>query len=749
MNEQMDPDPGGSSQDVAPPGHTAPSETVAAGTPPPESGPVVVSDLPSKVLATKEGETFMYSDMDGDLDDRNEIGVGLYHRDTRYLSHLRLTVWGRKPVLLSSSAERAFVSYVDMTNPDLYDGDRLVIRQQTLNVRRIRAVGDGRLFERIRIKNYSDEEVEVELGLSFGADFADVFEVRGLVRERRGHFSPPTAARRQAEFSYLGIDDVRRRTRIRFSTRPERLEVRGDLVDAVFVVKVPRQQTATIGFEVEPRLDGAEAGRADLDTTLNRLRRSYEEWERESTRIRTDNALFDQVLEQGLRDLRALYTQTDEGAILAAGIPWYVAPFGRDTLITSHQLLMVNPRPARDSLRLLARLQGTKVDPWRDEEPGKILHEIRRGELAGAGEIPHTPYYGSVDATPWFLILLAQYFRWTADLEFVKELLPAAEASLRWIDEYGDMDGDGFVEYQTKSPRGLRNQGWKDSGEAIVHRDGTLAEPPIALSEVQAYVFLAKIRMADVYTAIGDYARAVELRDQATVLKKRFNDAFWMEEEGFFAGALDRDKRQVKTVMSNPGHGLYCDAIEAGRAEAVTQRLFQPDMFSGWGIRTMSKNEGPYNPMSYHNGSVWPHDNALIAAGLKRYGFIEATNRVATAMFDTAVNMDYMRLPELFCGFIRRSRTRPVQYPVACSPQAWAAGAPFLLLQALLGLSARANENLLTINKPYLPKWLNEVELRGLRVGQSTLSLVFRRERDTTAFSLLSKEGDVRVVMEE
>ena len=744
----MDPDPGGSSQDVAPPGHTAPSGA-SDGTPPPESGPVVVSDLPSKVLATKEGETFMYSDMDGDLDDRNEIGVGLYHRDTRYLSHLRLTVWGRKPVLLSSSAERAFVSYVDMTNPDLYDGDRLVIRQQTLNVRRIRAVGDGRLFERIRIKNYSDEGVEVELGLSFGADFADVFEVRGLVRERRGHFSPPTTARRQAEFSYLGIDEVRRRTRIRFSTRPERLEVRGDLVDAVFVVKVPRQQTATIGFEVEPRLDGAEAGRADLDTTLNRLRRSYEEWERESTRIRTDNALFDQVLEQGLRDLRALYTQTDEGAILAAGIPWYVAPFGRDTLITSHQLLMVNPRPARDSLRLLARLQGTTVDPWRDEEPGKILHEIRRGELAGAGEIPHTPYYGSVDATPWFLILLAQYFRWTADLEFVKELLPAAEAALRWIDEFGDMDGDGFVEYQTKSPRGLRNQGWKDSGEAIVHRDGMLAEPPIALSEVQAYVFLAKSRMADVYTALGDYARAVELRDQATVLKKRFNDAFWMEEEGFFAGALDRDKRQVKTVMSNPGHGLYCDAIETARAEAVTQRLFQPDMFSGWGIRTMSKNEGPYNPMSYHNGSVWPHDNALIAAGLKRYGFIEATNRVATAMFDTAVNMDYMRLPELFCGFIRRSRTRPVQYPVACSPQAWAAGAPFLLLQALLGLSARANENLLTINKPYLPKWLNEVELRGLRVGQSTLSLVFRRERDTTAFSLLSKEGDVRVVMEE
>jgi glycogen debranching enzyme len=398
---------------------------------------------------------------------------------------------------------------------------------------------------------------------------------------------------------------------------------------------------------------------------------------------------------------------------------------------------------------VLAAHQGTRVDDWRDEEPGKILHEIRKGELAGSGELPHTPYFGSVDATPWFLILLAQYFRWTNDLGFVKELMPAAEAALTWIDEHGDLDGDGFVEYRSRSPRGLLNQGWKDSEDSVVHEDGTLAEPPIALAEVQGYVYLAKVRMAEVFASLGDHERAVRLRDQATVLRRRFNEAFWMEDQGFFAMALDGEKRQVRTVTSNPGHGLYCDIVEARRAEAMAERLFQPDLFSGWGIRTMSKSARAYNPMSYHNGTVWPHDNALIAAGLKRYGHVDATNRLATAMFDVAGHSEYMRLPELFCGFVRRDPSPPVEYPAACAPQAWAAGAPFLLLQAMLGISAHANENLLTVNKPHLPRWLGRVRLHNLRVAESSLSLEFHRDDRSTSFSILSKEGDVRVVMEE
>ncbi len=487
----------------------------------------------------------------------------------------------------------------------------------------------------------------------------------------------------------------------------------------------------------------------DFDVAIHELRRSYEEWERECTQIVTDNELFNQLLDRSLRDLRALYTETGEGGVLAAGIPWYVTVFGRDSLISAHQLLSVTTMPARSALELLAARQGTRIDDWRDEQPGKILHEIRQGELARAGIVPHTPYFGSVDSTPWFLIVYAQHLRWTGDLDFAAKLLPAAEAALEWIDRYGDLDGDGFVEYQTRSSAGMRNQGWKDSHDAIVHADGRLAEPPIALSEVQGYVYLAKVRMADVYRALGDDRRAEYLLAQAHELRRRYNEVFWMEDERYYAAALDGEKRPVRTIMSNPGHGLYCGIVDEDKATPLAKRLLAPDMFSGWGIRTLSKAAAAYNPMSYHNGSVWPHDNALIAAGLKRYGFARSTNRVATAIFDAAIQADYLRLPELFCGFTRRTPNRPVSYPVACSPQAWAAGSPFLMLQAMLGLSAQAHLNLVTVNKPHLPTWLNTVEVRNLSVGDSRISLVFRREGEITSFSLLSREGRIRVVMEE
>jgi len=710
--------------------------------------PELLTDLASKVLATKEGDTFLYSDIEGNLDDRKEFGLGLYHRDTRFLSHYRMKLSGRDPVLLSSSSERGYLSAVDLTNPDLYDDDHLAVPQQTLNVRRVRVIA-GRVHERIRVKNYNASPVHLTVSLSMAADFADIFEVRGLRRDRRGHFRPPRAKGNAVEFSYEGLDGVLRRTQITFEPAPERLEVVGDRVEADFRMPLGPHQTRVVAASFDLLVGDDNPDTTDFDAAVHRLRRSYEDWERDSTQIVTDNEVFNNLLTRGLRDLRALYTRVDGGQIVAAGIPWYVAPFGRDALITAHQLLSVTTRPARDALRLLAALQGTKDDAWRDEQPGKILHEIRRGELAGAGVIPHSPYYGAVDSTPLFVLLFAQYFRWTADRQLAEELLPNVRAALDWIDTYGDMDGDGFVEYKRRSPDGLENQGWKDSWDAVVHADGRLATPPIALAEVQAYVYLAKQRAADVFEELGDFRTGVRLREEAAELKRRFNEAFWMEDERYYAMALDGDKRQVRTVTSNPAHGLYCDIIDDERAEDLARRLLQPDMFSGWGIRTMSKSAAGYNPMSYHNGSVWPHDNAFIAAGLKRYGFSRAANRVATAIFDTAIAADYMRLPELYCGFTRRTPNRPVGYPVACSPQAWAGGSPFLLLQAMLGVSAMAHSNVLTINRPHLPPWLNEVELRNLRVGQSTISIVFRREGELSAFSLLDRRGDVRVLMEE
>jgi glycogen debranching enzyme len=702
-----------------------------------------------RLWSTKEGDMFLCADAEGNLDADKATGAGFYWRDTRYLSDFVLEVDGHPPLLLSTSADRAFASHVDLANQDLVEEDGTVSAVQgTVNIRRTRVV-DGRLYERIRVKNYNSSAVNLTLRLTFGTDFADIFEVRGLKRAVRGKLTRPKADRHGAAFAYAGEDGVFRETRIAFELEPTEVIVDEARVVAEWRLRLEPSQTEMIALTVEPRADGSRPPERSFDVVMHDLRRSYEAWERSCTRIWTDNELYNSMLSRGLRDLRALLTPTRHGNLVAAGIPWFVAPFGRDAMLTCHQTLMLNPDLTRATLEVLAAFQADEVDDWRDAQPGKILHELRQGELAGAGVIPHTPYYGSVDSTPLWLLLLGTYYRWTGDLDFCRRLLPNVERALEWIADYGDLDGDGFLEYRRASPRGLVNQGWKDSHDSIGHVDGKLAEGPIALAEVQAYVYLAKLRMADVFEALGNAPRALTLREEAAGLRAAFNEAFWVESEQFYAMALDGEKRQVAAISSNPAHGLYCGIIEPDRAGPVARRLLAPDMFSGWGVRTLSKSAAAYNPMSYHNGSVWPHDNAIIGAGLKRYGFAKATNRLATAMFEMAVTVDDMRLPELFCGFTRRSPNRPVAYPVACSPQAWAAGAPFLLLQAILGISADAPANTINVSKPSLPGWLNTVELHDLRVGGSTVSIVFQRQGETTGFSLLAKDGDIRVLMEE
>jgi glycogen debranching enzyme len=713
-----------------------------------EGVPFILGDLHRRLLSTKENETFVHSDLNGNLSTPNTVGMGLYYKDTRYLSQFELKVNGAIPVLLSSSAERGYMSYVDLTNPDIWEEGRLAIEQQTLNIRRTRVV-NVIVHERIRVRNYNDHPVKVVLEIALGSDFADLFEVRGLKRMERGKLLMPKIDGRTVKLAYLGTDEVFRETIVEFTDEPTAAKVEGPTVRLWFEFPLEANGTRNIGVSFEPILNGTRREKLDFDGAVQRTRTSYQDWEEECTHITTDNRLFDALLKRGIRDLRALRTRTEDGEFMAAGIPWYVSPFGRDSILTSYQILMVNPEPARNTLKLLGSLQGRQIDPWRDEEPGKILHEIRYGELANAHYIPHTPYFGTIDATPLYLMLAAAYFRWTKDTDFLLELKPTLDLALSWIDQYGDLDGDGYVEYLRRSPRGLLNQGWKDSGNSIVHTDGTPAEPPIALAEVQGYVFMAKMRISEIYMLLGEEGRAAQLRDEAEDLKARFNRDFWMEDEQYFAVALDRAKKQVGSITSNPAHGLYCGIVHEEKAEAMSKRLMSPEMFSGWGIRTMSQEEPGYNPMSYHNGTVWPHDNALIAAGLKRYHYDKATKRIATAMFDTAMYMEYYRLPELFCGFTRRAPTNPVSYPVACSPQAWAAASPFILLQAMLGISARADENTITVNRPSLPNWLSEVELKNLRVGDSLISLMFTREGEVTTFSLTDKDGDIRVLMEE
>jgi glycogen debranching enzyme len=702
-----------------------------------------------RLWSTKEGDMFLFADAEGNLDAEQATGAGFYWRDTRFLSDYMLDVDGRPPLLLSTSADRAYASHIDLANPDLIEpDDTIAATQGTVNIRRTRVV-DGRLYERIRIRNYNRGPVELTLRLRFGTDFADIFEVRGLKRPSRGRFTRPKADRHSAVFAYQGEDGVFRETRIRFEEPPTEVGLEDGQVVACWRLRLEPAQTDLVALTVEPRIAGSSAADKPFDVVMQELRRSYESWEQACTRVWTDNELYNSLLARGVRDLRALLTPTRYGNMVAAGIPWFVAPFGRDALMTCHQTLMLNPDLTRATLEVLAGFQADDVDEWRDAQPGKILHELRQGELAGAGVIPHTPYYGSIDSTPLWLLLVGTYYRWTGDLAFCERLLPHVERALAWVEKYGDLDGDGLLEYRRSSPRGLVNQGWKDSHDSVVHPDGRLASGPIALAEVQAYVYLAKLRVAEVYAALGRHEDAAALRGQAETIRRSFNERFWVESEQFFAMALDGDKQPVASVTSNPAHGLYCGIVDEEKAAAMARRLLAPDMFSGWGVRTLSKSSVAYNPMSYHNGSIWPHDNAFIGAGLKRYGFAKATNRLATAMFELGTVVDDMRLPELFCGFTRRSPNRPVAYPVACSPQAWAAGAPFLLLQAMLGVSASAPSNMITVNKPLLPPWLNVVELRGLRVGRSTVSIVFQRQGDTTGFSLLEKDGDVRVLMEE
>lgn len=707
--------------------------------------PFVIVDIKKEKLVVKEGELFLYSDIEGNILREDTSGLGLYYRDTRFLKTFNLTLFGLPPVLLSSTADRAFMSQIELTNADFMTAGGIVVPQETINIRRIRVV-NGKLFELIRVKNYNHFPVDISLEFEFDSDFADMFEVRGTKRTKYGARLAPKVTEDSILLAYHGLDAVLRKTVIHLETPAS--EIVG--TTAIFRFRLQPRERRVIKFDIEPVLPETPPPEArDFNKAIADIRKSYENWFKSTTQIETDNELFTAVLRSSQRDIRMLATDTEIGFFLSAGVPWFVTPFGRDTIITCLQIMMLDADPALQTARVFTQLQGKTVDSWRDEEPGKIFHEVRRGELANIRAIPHTPYFGSADSTPLYLIMISEIFKWTGDIEMVRSMTDAIDQALSWIDEYGDIDGDGFVEYETRSRRGLVNQGWKDSGNSVVHADGRLAETPIALAEVQAYVYYAKRRMSEMFELLGNRDRSIELAGQAETLKKRFNEAFWMPEEGYFAMALDGEKEQVKTVTSNPAHGLWARIIDDEKAAQTVDRLMQPDMFSGWGIRTMSKSSINYNPMSYHNGSVWPHDNAIIIRGLKKYGFDEAANKVSTGLFDAALHYDYYRLPELFCGFTKRSISRPVNYPVACSPQAWAAGSVFMILQAMLGIEADAINNTVYVTSPSLPRWLKEADVNDMRVGKSTISLKFQRDGGVTSFVVSNKTGSIRTIVIE
>jgi glycogen debranching enzyme len=584
----------------------------------------------------------------------------------------------------------------------------------------------------------------VPFALRFDADFADIFEVRGTTRARRGRALPPEVTADAVVLGYEGLDGVVRRTRLTFDPAPRRLTA----TDAYFAVALGPQQEARFHLTVTCET-GAEPAPRPLDyaAALDHTTGAHTAFKARACDVYTANEQFNDWVNRSLADLGMMLTQTPHGLYPYAGVPWFSTPFGRDGIITALQTLWLDPDIARGVLVYLAAVQADATIPEQDAEPGKILHETRRGEMAALKEIPFGRYYGSVDSTPLFVTLAGAYHERTGDRAFAEAIWPHVERALQWIDKYGDRDGDGFVEYYRATPEGLAQQGWKDSHDSVFHADGTLAQGPIALCEVQGYVYAAKLGAAKLAVALDRIEVADELSRQAAALRKRFEDAFWCEDLGTYAVALDGEKRPCRVRTSNPGHCLFTGIVSPERAARVAEGLLGPDSFSGWGVRTVAEGAARYNPMSYHNGSIWPHDNAMIGAGLARYGRKDGTAKILAGMFDASMFVELHRMPELFCGFPRRLGEGPTLYPVACSPQAWAAGTVYQLLGACLGLRVEAALGRVCLEYPMLPPFLDEVRVRGIRVGAGSVDLLFRRHADDVSVNVLARTGGVQIVV--
>jgi glycogen debranching enzyme len=691
--------------------------------------------------ALKHDDTFVVLDSHGDIGASAGGPDGLFNADTRYLARLELVLDGVQPLLLGSNLrDDNSALTVDLTNPDVYRNERIVLQKDMLHIVRTIFLWRGTAYQRIGLQNHGENTASFDLTLLFDNDFADLFEVRGERRLRRGIGSSKLLGPADVALEYSGLDGKPRSTALQFDPRPTRLAVNA----GTFHLDLAPQQASSLFVSVACNKPAA-LKPSPFFRGLLAHRREMRQSTSGATSIETSNNIFNEVLCQSMADLNMLMTETPQGRYPYAGIPWYSTTFGRDGLITALQMLWIDPRVARGVLKRLAFYQAKSIDPLADAEPGKILHEMRGGEMAALREVPFAQYYGSVDATPLFVLLAGLYVERTGDDETLAELWPAIEAALRWIDGAGDPDQDGFVEYQRASEQGLANQGWKDSYDAIFHADGRLAEGYIALSEVQGYVFAGKHLAARCALRLGLVDRARQLEADAQRLAERFEEAFWCDDLGTYALALDGAKQPCKVRTSNAGQLLFTGIARTDRARMVASDLMSNKFFSGWGIRTVARGEARYNPMSYHNGSIWPHDNALIALGLARYGLKHSVEHVFKGLFDAASYMDLRRLPELFCGFQRERRRGPTLYPVACAPQAWASATPFTLLEAALGLEFEAQRGEIRLRNPRLPAFLNEVILRELQLGSSSVDLRVRRHGDDVSLEVLRTRGQIQV----
>lgn len=692
----------------------------------------------------KYGKMFAVFDRYGDVEPTGLGEEGIFYEGTRFLSELALFIGNSRPLLLSSTIrEDNSLFTADLTNVDIDQDDKVMIPRGTLLVTRSKFLYRGVCYEQLKIANYGLQAIRIPFGLKFDADYRDIFEVRGIHRAHRGQRQEDIMEADSATLSYRGLDGVTRRTRIQCQPTPKKISGSDLRLDVALSPKQEVTYQIVISCFLHPSSNGVPTYNSALEATGEEMRASSSC----ACGVRSSNEQFNDWMKRSLSDIQMMTVGNPEANYPYAGVPWFSTVFGRDGIITALECLWANPLLAEGVLRYLAETQAQAAIPEADAEPGKIIHETRRGEMAALGEVPFGRYYGSVDSTPLFVMLAGAYFERTSDRIFLEFLWPHVELALAWIDRYGDKDGDGLVEYSRHSVKGLVQQGWKDSNDSVFHSDGTLAEPPIALCEVQGYVYAAKRAAARMAAAQEKFERADSLEAQAKDLKTRFEEIFWCDNIGMYALALDGKKRPCQVRTSNPGHCLYTLIASAERARAVTSNFFSEDFFTGWGIRTVGRHEARYNPVSYHNGSVWPHDNALLAAGMAKYGFKEQAGRVLACLMDVSAFVDLHRLPELFCGLDRRSGEGPTQYPVACAPQAWAAGSVFMALEACLGISVSTGKREVVFDQPFLPPELPDLRINNLQLGEDRVDLHLERRDTTVEVQVREKRGDIKVLV--
>jgi glycogen debranching enzyme len=707
----------------------------------------------ARAVVSKAGDVFFISEQNGGLPADNQDGFGLYYHDCRYLDGYRIGFSGTPPNVLVSAANRGSIAEFELTNEQLQVPDTKSVPLQTFGVHLQRVIDGDRLtvHDLITIDNYDVQSHELPLSFTFESHFEDLFEIRGLHPKKIGRENKPEWRDGVLVLSYSGADGVLRRTEVHFEPTPTKSS--GQSAEYHLNLNAGQRAQVNISFEIVETKEKPAIGkrlRSKPDEVAHGIDRASHDWLADCAEVQSNSVQLTRVMQRSLLDLGILRSELDGYHYFAAGLPWYGALFGRDSIISALQTLAYQPTIAEETIRLLAKYQGTKNDDWRDEEPGKILHELRRGELANLNEIPQTPYYGAVDSTPLFLILVGEHANWTGDLGLFKEIRQHVDRALHCIDHGGADPSGKYLSYASKSSKGLGNQGWKDSGDSVMNSDGSLATPPIALVEVQGYVYRAKLLIADLYGRAGDNQTADRLRDQAAELKRTFNRDFWVENKDFYAIALQKDNRPAAVISSNPGQALWTGIIDDDKAEAVVDHLAAEDMFSGWGIRTLSHKERRYNPIGYHLGTVWPHDNSIIAAGLRRYGFNKHALQVLGSIVSAGQHFEHARLPEVFGGFSQRDFSIPVRYPVACHPQAWAAGSVPFMISSLLGLTADAFNKHLRVVRPVLPSFVNELDFRRIKIGDATIDLHFERVSDAEVHvEVVNGSGSIKVEVEQ